>query len=260
MRDFVFGKDVFLKTDHPTAVDSEDGWSPPEEAAQYFNKPLSFMCDFYEGETFASALLKEFPGKNKLLDLGTATGSVPLTMRNAGMKALGLDGLDVGKNGGIDPSMLPPGHTSNNSADPCSARFAWNVAPEIVDCCDITKPFRIEDASGNLVKFDFIYSADCFEHLVTERVPVLVDNIYDHLDDDGYGIFEISTGVFCHIHQTVKPLEWWKEMFATRFTIDEMRTNRDYSYTRSRMLDGQLRYISTNDVDGFKILFWVRKK
>lgn len=255
-----FGRDVFMKTEHPTAVDSKDDWSPEDQSELYHGMPLSFMCDFYTGERFAKELFKEFgKSKNKLLDLGTATGSVPLTMRKVGMHALGLDGLDVGKRKKITSDMLPLKHPSNEGEGPCSDRFAWNVAPEIVECCDITQPFRIEDRSGKVVLFDYIYSADCFEHLVTERVSTLVDNVYEHLAPDGYGIFEVNIGAFAHIHQTVQPLGWWKDQFARRFIIDEEKSARDYLYTRSKREGGELRYFHNEEVDGYKILFWVKK-
>ncbi len=257
--DFVFNRDVFLKTDHPIAVDSEDHWSPEDQSELYHNKPLSFMCDFYSGAQFAETLLKEFPGKRTLLDLGTATGSVPLTMRGAGILALGVDGLDAGKKGTIEARMLPLGHPSNATGKPCSELFAWNVAPEIVDCCDITKPFCLGDAEGKQIKLDFIYSSDCFEHLITERVPALVDNVYENLADDGFGIFEVNIGAYAHLHQTIKPLEWWKAAFSTKFIIDEERSTRDYPYTRSYRKDGELRYFHSNSVDEGKVLFWVRK-
>ena len=253
--DFVFGKDVFLKTEYPVAVDSNDAYLIPEEHAKYFGQPLSFICDFHSGEALAKELLSERPGRTKLLDLGTGTGSVPLTMRKSGMQSLGLDGLDVGKKGVVKPHMIAAVSGQHHVED-----YAWAVAPEIVDCCDITKPFRIEDKQADQVKFDYIISTDCFEHLVTDRVPQLVDNIYDHLADDGWGIFEVSTGLFMHLHQTVKPIEWWKEMFLRRFVIDEERSARDFLYVRSKSEGGQLKYLSTGDIDGFKILFWCRKR
>ncbi len=208
--EFVFGKDVFMKTEFPIALDSNDNWSPPEAANQYFNKPMSILSDFWSGEEMANALLDKFPGKDTLLDLGTATGSVPLTMRmKTSMKALGIEGLPVPELG-IEEYMLKD-----------ASLYCWNKAPELLATCDITKPFRIEDNEGKLIQFDYIISTDCFEHLVTERIPELVENIYNHLKDDGYGIFEINTGEFYEMHQTIKPEQWWLEQFRTKFNIND---------------------------------------
>lgn len=251
---FVFGGDVHLRTEHPVAVDSHDDWSPPladDQPSNYYGKPLSFMCDHHSGEAFARQLLALRPGRTRLLDLGTATGSVPLTMRGAGMLALGVDGLDVGKRGEIEPHMLPH--------DEARSRFAWRVAPEIVDCCDITRPFRIEDAAGQVVKFDWIVSTDCFEHLVAESLPVLLDNVDAHLAEDGFGIFEINSGTYHHIHQTVRPVAWWRELFASRFVVDDERMRANFTYVRSKVEGGRLMYLDGN-VEEFKSLFWVRKR
>lgn len=252
--DFAFGKDIFLKTDYPIALDSHDAWSPPladDQPSNYYGQPLSFVCDHHSGVDFARGLLAMRPGRDRLLDLGTATGSVPLTMREVGMRALGLDGLDAGKRGVVELHMLPH--------DVARSRFAWSVAPEIVDCCDITRPFRIEDADGQVVKFDWIVSTDCFEHLVTDRLPVLLDNIDAHLADDGYGVFEINSGTYHHIHQTVQPISWWRDLFATRFVIDEEKMRADFTYVRSKVEGGQLMYLDGN-IEEFKSLFWVRKR
>jgi len=249
---FVFGKDLTLATHHPTAADSHDDWSPHDEEALYHDMPLSFMADFHSGAEFAKMLLSMRPGKLRVLDLGTATGSVPLTMRQAGMLALGLDGLDVGKRGKITPDMLPH--------DLARGRFAWHVAPEIVECCDITHPFGIYDASHEIQKFDYIISTDCFEHLIEARVPVLVDNAWNHLANDGYGIFEVNTGYFHKMHQCVKPRKWWIDQFKRRFTIDEKKSAADFVYARSRVIDGEIRYLDSDKIDGWKILFWCQKR
>jgi len=244
--EFIFGKDVFLKTNHPYAIDSKDDWSPPEHADQYFNKPLSLVADFWDGQYMARALLEKFPEKRTLLDLGTATGSVPFTMRNVGMLALGLEGLPVNDYDIEDYMMKTP------------EWFAWKRAPEIVANCDITKPFRIENNQGDLIEFDYVVSTDCFEHLITERIPILVENIYNHLSNNGYGIFEINTAQWMGIHQTCQPLEWWIGQFESRFEICEDLTNMDFKYIRSDRINGKLQYKACDDP--YKILFWVRKK
>jgi len=244
--DFVFGRDVILKTNFPAVTDSKDDWTPIEEAYLYHYKPITLVSDFWAGDEFASALLNKFPAKQMLLDLGTASGSVPLTMRRVGMKALGIEGLPV-PNFQLENYMLK---------DP--SLFAWKIAPEIVATCDITQPFQIQDGKGNLIEFDYIISTDCFEHLKTDRIPILIDNIFMHLAGDGYGIFEINTAPWMDAHQTVQSETWWKDQFRTRFRICEQISGMDFPYVRSNRKDGVLKY-KNGVFDPGKILFWVKK-
>ena len=95
--------------------------------------------------------------------------------------------------------------------------------------------------------------------MIENRIPILVENIYNHLSNDGYGIFEINTGTYQEIHQTVKPLEWWIEQFQNKFVICKDLTNMDFKYIRSYRINGKLFYQGTNNYDGFKQLFWVKK-
>ena len=246
---FLFGKDIFLKTDYPYAKDSRDNWSAPEENFIFHFKPVSLVSDFWSGANFAEALLKKFSGKKTLLDLGTATGSVPLTMRLAGLDAVGLEGLPV-QSYELKSYMMK---------DPYW--FAWEVAPEIVETCDITQPFRIEDTKGEIKKFDYIISTDCFEHLVTQRIPILMENIYNHLADDGYGIFEINMVQWMGIHQTCKRERWWHNRFKKGyFEICKDLTNMDFEYVRSKRVKGDLIYRDSGEIDPGKFLIWVKKK
>jgi len=245
---FEFERDIFLCSTFPFTTDSKDDWSPIGCDHEYHYKPLSLVADFWSGEEMAAALLKKFPGKSTLLDLGTATGSVPLTMRETGMLAVGVDGLDV-RNFDIRNYMM---------ARP--ERFCWNVAPGLVTNCDITQPFSIVNQGGALVQFDFIISTDCFEHLITGRIPEMLKNVHNHLKDDGYGIFEINTGAFWNIHQTVEPKEWWMVQFREHgFEICEDLSVMDFPYVRSYLEGGKL-VNRVGDPDEFKVLFWVRKK
>jgi len=245
--DFVFGQDVFLQTEYPIALDSNDDWSPEEHKDKFGGFPLSLVADFWDGTEMANGLLKMFPDKKTLLDLGTATGSVPLTMRNTEIKALGLEGLDC-KNLDIPNKFL---------AKP--DLYAWKIAPEIVDTCDITYPFQLLDSNGDQIKFDYIISTDCFEHLREERLPALLDNIYNHLKDDGYGIFDINTSGFYDMHQTVKEPVWWKDLFNQRFVVIDDLNQMDFTYIRANVKDGLYTYRHNQEPDIHKTILWVRK-
>ena len=245
--DFVFGKDVFLKTAYPLALDSKDNWSPEDQKDQYGGFPLSIIADFWDGMEMAEGLFKMFPDKRSLLDLGTASGSVPLSMRRSGMNALGLEGQDC-KNLDIPERYLK---------DP--SLYAWKLAPEIVETCDITYPFKIVDSNGDVIKFDYIISTDCFEHLRAERLPALFENIYSHLKDDGYGIFDINTGTFHNMHQIVQNRNWWKTVLSERFVIREDLAAMNFIYIRAEIKDGIYRYRGSGLLDDWKIIIWVQK-
>jgi cyclopropane fatty-acyl-phospholipid synthase-like methyltransferase len=246
--EFIFGKDVFLKTEYSLALDSKDHWSPAGQEHQYGGFPLSIVADFWDGNDMAKCLLEKFPDKKTLLDLGTASGSCPLSMRKSGIKALGLEGQDV-KHLDIDDKYL-------KNAD----LFAWKLSPEIVETCDITYPFQILNQNNEIIKFDYIISTDCFEHLRTERLPALLENIYNHLSDDGYGIFDINTGAYFELHQTVQPKEYWINLFSEKFEICNELSVMDFCYVRADIKNNRYIYKATNNEDPWKALFWVRKK
>lgn len=245
--DFVFGKDVFLETKYPLALDSKDDWSPEEYEHVFGRFPLSIVADFWDGSDMARDLLKMFPGKDKLLDLGTATGSVPLSMRKVGMKALGLEGQPC------KDLVIPVRFFKDPDL------YAWTVSPEIVDTCDVTYPFKIVDNARDVVKFDYIISTDCFEHLREERLLTLLDNIYNHLKDDGYGIFDIALFAFHKMHQTVKERQWWKTLLEQKFLICEDLMSMDFHYVRASVKNGMYcpRYACHGDP--LKALFWVKR-
>lgn len=246
-KSFVFNEDIFLNTKHPYCKESFDHWSPPELDHKYHYKPLSLICDFLSGKEMALGLLKMFPDKKKLLDLGTATGSVPLTMRKVGMQAVGLDGLPVNKFD-IENYMLQKPEL-----------FAWNVCPNIVSNCDITYPFSIKDKNGNIVKFDYIISTDCFEHLIPERLNSVFLNIDKHLAKGGYGIFDIHLEQFMGMHQTILSADKWIELIEEHFVIEEELSKIDFSYIRSDKKNGKL-FTKKNKEVNEKLIIWVSKK
>ena len=73
--EFVFRKDVFLKTDYPVAVDSKDRWSPVPGidhpslfvgVPDYYGQPVSFISDHHSGEGTCLAIASSLPEQDKI--------------------------------------------------------------------------------------------------------------------------------------------------------------------------------------------------
>ena len=136
----------------------------------------------------------------------------------------GLAFLDLGCSGGgmvLDAALR--GHLSIGlEGSDCSAkelRAEWRLLGDRLKTCDITKPFRLEQADGMIQKFDIITAWEVMEHIAENDLPQLFCNIQEHLSDDGYFIASIAnwddidpkTGVNWHV--TVHPYDWWKARF-----------------------------------------------
>lgn len=189
MGNYHFDEEIFLKTDFEVARDSYDQ-----------AKPGGSVQDFNDGYEFATELIEVFKD-NSLLDLGTATGTVPMTMRKAGMLAVGLEGCDA-------PKIRNLG--------------AWKDYPQIIRNADISRPFEIRNQNGEIVKFKFITGWSTFEHIYTDRLDILFENIKKHLKDDGFLIANIDTdGDSERWHKTIRQWYEWREILSKHFFLDE---------------------------------------
>ena len=138
----------------------------------------------------------------RILDLGCSGGGFVRSCLNDGCLAVGLEGSDYSKR------ML-------------RAEWAY-LADRFLFTADLTAPFTIsatyDDGGTELVKFDAITSWDVLEHIKTEDLPSVIENIKRHLAPSGLCIFSISTdeeiinGI--KLHQTVEKREWWIDLFA----------------------------------------------
>lgn len=183
-----FDKDIFLKTDFPVAVDSPDHWDIHGGS-----------CHYTDGEPFGKYLLQYWPEKKTLIDLGTASGSIPMTMRKVGLLSVGLEGSDAAKKRKI---------------------HAWELMPDIVRTCDISRPFEIVDINNKPVKFDYVISYATIEHIQTDRLKVLWQNIRNMMNADTIGIFNIDLGVNkYHLSGGWTPKMWQDELEANNFEV-----------------------------------------
>ena len=173
-----------VKTDYKIAYDSPDyivPWGTKNDNSKYyeFNSKLYQLLGL---------------NKIKLLDIGCAGGGFVQSIIEDGSFAIGLEGSDYSK---------------------LINRAAWRIIPNNLFTCDVTKPFSVYDSTNNQIQFDAITAWELMEHIKEEDIPVLLENIKKHLNDNGMFICSVSTvddydsasGI--HWHQTVKPKEWW---------------------------------------------------
>lgn len=177
-----------LITDYPVAFDSPDHIEPrgtKNDNTKYYH----FNHKLYQYLNRADI---------KLLDIGCSGGGFVQSIIEDGHFAVGLEGSDYSKK---------------------ISRAAWRIIPGNLFTCDVVKPFTVADSEGHRITFDVITAWELMEHISERDLPLLIQNLKQHLTDDGIFIcsialfedFDAETGI--HWHQTVKPKEWWLELF-----------------------------------------------
>lgn len=199
---------ISVTTDHPVALDSLDHIYP--YATAYDNSVLA---------SFNTKLFQIVPHP-RLLDIGCAGGGLVRSIILDGGFAVGLEGSDYSQR---------------------VQRAEWVTVPDNLFTADVTKPFEICE-NGIPSKFNVITSWEFFEHISEESVEMVLDNVAQHLSDDGIFIVSISTedmglsderinedgsvvpeGIQFHVN--VQDEEWWLFKFSEYgFVIDENLT------------------------------------
>jgi hypothetical protein len=231
----LFDKDIFLKTNFPVAVDSPDHIDPWGGT----------QTDFTDGSRFAKHLLELFPEKRTLIDLGTATGTIPLTMRTTPILAVGLEGSDVSKTKGL---------------------AAWSEMPGIVRTCDISRPFQILDANHLPYKFDYVVSWGVFEHIHSDRLDILWQNIQGLMGPESIGVFNIDSGENKYHQSGGLDRNGWQEKISANFEIiNDLTFDADgqfkyhpYCRPRANEIEYILKYRLT--FDSGRTFWWVKLK
>lgn len=177
---------IVVHTEKPIALDSPDhlvplGTRQDNSVNRAFNRKLR-------------ALLIASP---RVLDLGCAGGGMVASFLEDGDFAVGVEGSDYSK---------------------ARQRAAWADWPGNLVTADITEPFDLK-IDFEPVRFNVVTLWEVFEHIVTDKLPILMDNIARHLEPDGLVIASICTVPDVYegmaMHQTVKPREWWLDMFSS---------------------------------------------
>ena len=186
---------ITIETGHPVASDSLDhlhphGTSWDNSVWPPFNKKL-----------FA---LTQCP---RLLDIGCAGGGLVRSIIDDGGFAVGIEGSDYSLQ---------------------RQRAEWATIPGNLFTADATQPFQLYE-DGNPAQFDIVTLWEVFEHIPTEKIVGLLDNIKRHMTDDGVLIVSICwntaglspEGIDHHV--TVHHPEWWYDevFYPNGFTTDE---------------------------------------
>ena len=134
-----------------------------------------------------------------MLDLGCAGGGLVRSLLDDGHFAVGLEGSDY-------PLLNQTGE--------------WATIPLHLFTCDITKPFRLVDrAPGEPILFDAVTAWEVMEHIPENDLPGLFENLERHLCRGAACCSRsrhssIGTSERDDLARTVKPREWWHELFA----------------------------------------------
>lgn len=142
---------------------------------------------------FVSACCEIFH-RPSLLDMGCAGGGLVRDFHDAGLLSVGLEGSDYPKRNMIGE---------------------WGVIPNLLFCCDITKPFTITATQGSdePLKFDIVSAWEVMEHIHEGCLETVFNNVRKHLKPSGLFMASIATfedsvdGVQWHV--TVRSREWW---------------------------------------------------
>lgn len=221
---------VNVKTDRPIAYESPDHLVPwgtrrDNSRNRRFNQKLY-------------RLFGEQRGPLWIADLGCSGGGFVKDCLDDGCVAVGIEGSDFSKR---------------------FRRAEWRTIPEYLFTADITTPFEIvgEFADGQKpLLFDAVTSWEVMEHIHERDLPGVAANVKKHLRPGGLWIMSVSSrddyvnGV--NLHQTVKPAQWWIEMFREH----GLHHNEDYvryfntQYIRGPKYSapGSFHLILTNDV------------
>ncbi len=180
----------YVDTDYPIAIDSLDHIYPIGSGTS---------VDYHKSGMFNRKLYELFPGKKiSLLDLGCAGGGLTESLIEDGHDSVGLEGSDYSLK---------------------IKRAAWATIPDNLFTCDITKVFVVHHDHTAPYKFDVVTAWDVLEHIETQDLPLVFDNIRMHLKDDGYFMMTVPrvnkpTRGGIDRHRTKENREWWLETLA----------------------------------------------
>lgn len=174
-------------TAKPIAFDSYDHIAP-YGTKDDSTKSAVFNTALYE--VFGQLTAKQL----RLLDLGCAGGGLVETFHLDKGLAIGIEGSDY--------SLV-------------RKRDAWGRIPEYLFTADITEPFQVLGNDDKLFQFHIITMWETLEHLKTEALSQVFQNVKDHLCHEPLSLFlgTVSTVPCGAYHQTVQNEAWWNAKF-----------------------------------------------
>ena len=179
-------------TDHPVAFHSPDHIQAEHSGSGNDNSI---------NPNFNAKLYQLYPGqKLSVLDLGCAGGGFVKSLIDDGHFAIGLEGSDYSK---------------------LRKRAEWATIPDHLFTADVTKPYAVmltgdspTDAMQP-IKFDIVTCWEVMEHFSEAELPGVIENVKNHLKEDGLWIMSVSTqSDGDNFHRCVRTRHWWLEMFA----------------------------------------------
>jgi len=184
---------------------------------------------------------KKIFGKNYThLDLGCGSGSFVYNSRKAGVDSIGVDNY-------LDRKKVP----------------YWNsIYKNFYFNADISKDLFLKKNYQD-VKFDLITLWEVFEHIDTDKLPTLIQNICRHMHEKS-----IIVGSICTVrdenplknaiyHTTVQPKEWWLKFLDKNGLTP---TNNHYYLSHEMMRANGVGTFDPDPRDGYSFHFIGEKK
>ncbi len=195
------------ETTNPVAVDSPDHkW--PRGTAFDNSSNRNFNLKLYAFFNFRSDL--------RVMDVGCSGGGFVKSFLEDGYTGIGLEGSDWSK-------KLRSGE--------------WDTCPHHLLTCDITSRFEVRERGGNPMTFHCITAWEVLEHIPSDKLPALIDNVARHLAPDGIFVASVDTAPDSNpvtgavYHATLQQKPWWLEQFAKAGLVEcdtHLFTTRDY--------------------------------
>lgn len=175
---------VSIVTDHPIAYESKD-----------HQEPFGTARDNTKNGMYVRELIARCGRNMKYMDIGCSGGGFVRQFLEQGVFAVGVEGSDYSK---------------------IRKRAEWGVIPDYLFTADVTKPMHFIDENDERVLFDAISAWDVLEHIKTEDLPELINNLRANLADGGLFIASIATFKDAEgLHVTLQHKPWWDELFKS---------------------------------------------
>jgi 2-polyprenyl-3-methyl-5-hydroxy-6-metoxy-1,4-benzoquinol methylase len=187
---------MIIITQNPIALDSNDHLHPS-----------GCINDHHDATEFCDYLIKHWPNRKTLLDLGTATGTVVSSSVERNFDAFGVEGSDAPKRMQLEKGEGP-----------------WVKYGGIrLFNADIRYPFQLYRENNERAKFDIITAWDVLEHMTEKTINTVLENIKRHSIGGAFMIATISFESYPNdlYHLLPRPREWWLSKFSEFDFIDK---------------------------------------
>lgn len=194
---------------------------PVAYASADHTHPEGIYLDNSLNMVFIEKLESLFENKKiNFMDVGCAGGEMVCEMHRRGHNSVGIEGSDQCLN--VRPEMV-----KEVGQEPLGKNNWEKYGNKILFTCDATKPFSVIE-NKKPMKFDVITCFDVIEHFEPEDQSAFIQNIKNHLKDDGIFLAAIamfssgrSTGTeIIEYHKSIFPVEWWRNKFEENEMVE----------------------------------------